>query len=380
MGPFAPQKVDSSPSNRFRIPPWLAVVSGVIGSVIGIATNLYSAEFRAALEGSGALSPTVISVLITAVVAGATTAGVYRLSLQRRQQPGITPGVITIQPAAREFADAGLDEKVVSRSLHYLEAKRDSQDLVVFLHGLGLDANDFRAYMAESRYHCIALTFYGFNDFEKDDDHYAPISLSSHIALLGYALDKLHRKYPKKRMTLVGFSFGADMILLLDEFTRKTTKVFKTIPIHKTVLLDPNITTRTTTISSRIAKVDQAEPNKLLELLSSASRLDEFRYLCEYLYKILDKDFAQVQRHARDVVEKWDVDTPTLFLDRLGRLIRQTRGVHVILSYTFEDLFSAVNEGADARGLDASSLDCSQVDHFELIGAAFLKERLEGLL
>jgi hypothetical protein len=61
-------------------------------------------------------------------------------------------------------------------------------------------------------------------------------------------------------------------------------------------------------------------------------------------------------------------------------LIRVTGGVHVILSYNFEDLFSAVNEGADARGLDANSLDCSQLDHFELIGAAFLKERLEGLL
>jgi pimeloyl-ACP methyl ester carboxylesterase len=332
------------------------------------------------LENVGDLNSTLVSGLLTAVVAGGSTAAFYRWSIRRRQPAGITPGEIFIQPAAREFADRTVDDRVVGRKLHYLEAKRDSSDLVLFLHGLGLDANDFRAYMAESRYHCIALTSYGFNDFEKDDERYAPISLESHIALLAYALDKLHHLYPKKRMTLVGFSFGADMILLLDEFTKKAKNLFDEVPIHKAVLLDPNIDRRTTTISSRIARVDQANPDKLLELLGSASTLDEFRYLCEYLYKILDKNFAQIQRHARDVVQKWDVDTPARFLDYLGRLIKMTGGVHVILSYNYEDLFSAVNEGADARGLDANSLDCSQLDHFELIGASFLKERLEGLL
>ena len=54
----------------------------------------------------------------------------------------------------------------------------------MFVHGLGLDANDFRPYMAESRFHCIALTLYGFNTEEKDDPHYRPISLQSHVQLL----------------------------------------------------------------------------------------------------------------------------------------------------------------------------------------------------
>ncbi|XVU28692.1 alpha/beta fold hydrolase [Actinoplanes sp. CA-054009] len=365
---------------RPRVPPWLALLSGAVGSVLGIATNLYSAEFRSALEDIGNLNATLISVLVTAIVASGSTAIFYRWSIKRRQQTGITSGKMTIPSTVGAFADKTVDDRVVGRTLHYLEAKRDSPDLVVFLHGLGLDANDFRAYMAESRYHCLALTFYGFNDFEKDDERYTPISLESHIALLGFALDHLHHLHPKKRMTLVGFSFGADMILLLDEFTRKSKKLFDEVPIHRAVLLDPNIDQRTTTISSRIARVDQANPEKLLELLGSASTLDEFRYLCEYLYKILDKDFAQVQRHAREVVEKWDVDSPARFLDYLGRLIKLTGGVHVILSYNYEDLFSVVSRGADDRGLDANSLDCSQLDHFELIGAAFLKERLEGLL
>ncbi|MBL7258515.1 hypothetical protein [Paractinoplanes lichenicola] len=61
-------------------------------------------------------------------------------------------------------------------------------------------------------------------------------------------------------------------------------------------------------------------------------------------------------------------------------MIKATGGVHVILSYNYEDLFSQVSQGADDRGLDVNSLECCQNDHFELISAAFLKERLEGLL
>ncbi|MBL7258516.1 alpha/beta fold hydrolase [Paractinoplanes lichenicola] len=172
----------------------MAVASGALGSVIGVATNLYSSEFRAGLENIGDLNTTLVSGVVTAVVAGGTTAGFYRWSIKRRQQLTVTDGTIAIQPGVKDFTDRPIDEKVIGRDLHYLEAKRDSTDLIVFLHGLGLDAFDFRPYMVESRYHCVALTFYGFNDIEKDDDHYGVISLESHMALLAYALDRLHRR------------------------------------------------------------------------------------------------------------------------------------------------------------------------------------------
>src|SRR4029077_13542600 len=108
-------------------------------------------------------------------------------------------------------AVAGDQDVIVGRSLHYLETKRGSDDLLIFLHGLALDASDFRPYMTESRFHCLALTLYGFNAEEKDDQHYRPISLQSHVQLLGYALGKIATQYPHKRITLVGFSFGADV-------------------------------------------------------------------------------------------------------------------------------------------------------------------------
>jgi pimeloyl-ACP methyl ester carboxylesterase len=166
---------------------------------------------------------------------------------------------------------------VVGRTLHYLEAKRDSSELVIFLHGLGLDANDFRPYMAESRHHCIALTLYGFNAEERDDDHYKPISLQTHVQLLGYALERLHRIHPRKRMALVGFSFGADVMLFLPQFAGDATR---RLQLNKAVLLDPNVNHSTTTISARIAMVDRDRPlAELIGILQSTDDIGEFRDL-----------------------------------------------------------------------------------------------------
>jgi pimeloyl-ACP methyl ester carboxylesterase len=255
---------------------------------------------------------------------------------------------------------------------------RDSDDLIIFLHGLGLDANDFRPYMAESRFHCLALTLFGLNVYEKDDEHYAPISLRSHVQLMGYGLTRIRALYPKKCMTIVSFSFGADMVLLLTQYA---PEVLDSLKIHEMVLLDQNINRATTTISSRISKIQADAPmSSLIELLGSATTLQEFRYLCEYLYKIISKDFEQIQMHARDMVGMWAVDSPDQFLDYLGKLTYVADGVHVVLSFNFQQLFNSVAHGAITRGLDANALECSRADHFELINAGFLKDHLEGLL
>ena len=53
---------------------------------------------------------------------------------------------------------------------------------------------------------------------------------------------------------------------------------------------------------------------------------------------------------------------------------------HVVLSFDYEEHFNTIARGAEARGMDIQRLECSQLSHFELIGAAFLKDTLEGVL
>ena len=159
------------------------------------------------------------------------------------------------------------------------------------------------------------------------------------------------------------------------------TKAARDLDIRKAILLDPNVNETTTTISSRIAVVDKDQPlTELVKILDSAGNITEFRNLCEYLYKITSKDFAQIQRHAQEVLALCKGSSYDRFLDRMGQLSSITEGIHVVLSFDYEQHFNAIARGAVARGLDARSLECSRCGHFELIGTSFLKETLEGVL
>jgi pimeloyl-ACP methyl ester carboxylesterase len=373
-------KEDEGPTvPGLHVPRWVAVVSSAAGTVLGIAASLYSTEFRTAIGSSSKLlSGRVLSVLLAAVVSSAISVLIYRWIVIRRQHRAqIVRGEIHIES---DVLDIVRDEhdSVAGRDLHYLEIRRETSELVVFLHGLGLDANDFRPYMAESKFHCVALTLYGFNVEEKEDDRYKPISLQAHVQLVAYALRKIKRLYPQKQVTLVGFSFGADVILLLPQFAERAARDLR---IREAVLLDPNVNETTTTISSRIAVVEKDRPlTELIGILQPASNVSEFRNLCEYVYKITAKNFAQIQRHAQDMIAEWPGDSFDIFLDRLGQLSTVAAGVHAVLSFDYEQNFNGIARGAVSRGLNPANLELSQLRHFELISARFLKERLEGVV
>jgi hypothetical protein len=134
-------------ASGIHMPRWLAVLSSLLGTLLGLATNLYSAQFRDAITNSGRhIDSAVVSAVVAAVVTSAATAVIYRWLVRRSQRNAqIVAGEIEIQS---DILDAVADDhdSVVGRSLHYLEARRESPELVVFLHGLGLDANDFRPY------------------------------------------------------------------------------------------------------------------------------------------------------------------------------------------------------------------------------------------
>src|SRR5690606_31260763 len=63
------------------------------------------------------------------------------------------------------------------RRLFYLERLSDSPTVTVFLHGLGLDASDYRDYLErDTEHHQIALTLKGFDPVEERPDR--PVSLA----------------------------------------------------------------------------------------------------------------------------------------------------------------------------------------------------------
>lgn len=353
----------------------IRLLASAVGSVLGVLTSLYSAEVRELLEASlRGVSTFAVPFLLTAAVASVSTLLVYEGATRRRQPAAIEPGKIAIGPEVISQI-IGEGEQVAGRSLRYLEARRHTDQLVVLLHGLGLDAHDFRPYLVESSQHCVAVTQYGFNTIERAHPHYSPISLESHAHLLCYALQRIHRAYPRKQLCLVGFSFGADMLLYLAEHH---PAVLAGLPVRQTILLDPNINNTTTTISARIAGVSSdTSLRELVSILRTAKTSSEFRYLCAYLSKITSKNFAHVRRFAREMSDRYRDSSLEPVIGRLADLLRITDQVEVVLSLNHESVFNRLVPAAAAAGLDVSQLTCSRTDHFELITPAFLTRMLD---
>lgn len=350
----------------------------VVSTVVAVVVTLLATEIRRFLGETArvVLDSRLLLVFTAALVASLSSVALYGLRARKRDAVAVTTGEIEIRADALGGLD--VDDAVVGRSMRYLETRRRTDDLVVCLHGLGLDADDFRPYMSESNKHCIALTLYGFNTEDRNSERYPAISLETHVQLVAYALRKIKEANPRKRITLLGFSFGADMIILLAELARNTLVELQSRAL---ILLDPNVNNATTTISSKIAEMSNYESlEDLVEILHSAGNMAEFRYLCSYLEKITSKNFAQVHRHAREVVQRYDKPDVEPFLDSLGQLLSVSKEVHVYLSLSHESILNKVVQVADSRGMDLNSLKCSFNYHFDLIRPGFMKDHVEGLL
>lgn len=353
-----------------RVPRWIAVPSTMIGALVGTATNLYSDEVRGLLESSGKDILSALPRLLLPAVAASVVTAIVLLGVARvRKTVDMAERQVHIRVEALHTVSNETD-MVVGREIRYLEVKRRSNELIILLHGLGLDASDFRSFLIEAKHHCIALTQYGFNASDRSSADYRPISLQTHVELLAYALLKIKQQYPKKRITLVGFSFGADMLFFLNQFSPQTLPA---LGPTRAILLDPNVNRTTTTISSRISSTRGNDPSELTQVLESATTLQEFRYLCEYLYKITNKNLDQVRRLAREVVEMWATDGVDVFMAHLEKLRSVVPNPSVYLSSNHEDLFNRIVHEGIRRDIDMETLSCPRVDHFELISPQFLR-------
>src|ERR1700679_2904575 len=84
-------------SLRGLIPRWLAVLIGLAGSALGLATNLYSDQFREAITVSGKHIGALLFPLLASVVASGSALLIYRwLQDRRRERSEISHGELRI--------------------------------------------------------------------------------------------------------------------------------------------------------------------------------------------------------------------------------------------------------------------------------------------
>lgn len=360
----------------------MPILTGGIGTIIGIIgifASLYALEMRHALESTLSSVIAQASTVGIAVFVSCTLTVLICSRLFNEERYTVVRRSIEIRSNALG-SDVPEDDVVDGRTLKYIERYRPSEELVVCIHGLGLDAEDFRPFLNEGRYHAVALTLFGFNVEERDDERYRPISLATHAELASYAIKNIWSEYPGKRLVLVGFSLGADLLMLLSE--KWVLRPEEALEAHAALLLDPNVNRSSTNISSAIAQLKPEHPlNELRRVMEEANNLIEFRNMSSYLYKITAKNLHQIRRYAEEIVEYWRDDASyDQFLNGIGAVTRFATRVAAVFSFHYEGHFNSALRVARVRGMDTDVLECAQCDHFELMTPEFLNDKLQELL
>lgn len=108
----------------------------------------------------------------------------------------------------RKLNRATLDPRIIGDSLYYVDNQVRSDVLVFFLHGLGLDHQDFEPILKRLRYRGMSPTLFG---CEPERHRRISLSLADHVIILREWLREVVKRLQPTTVVMVGFSLGADM-------------------------------------------------------------------------------------------------------------------------------------------------------------------------
>jgi serine/threonine protein kinase len=142
-----------------------------------------------------------------------------------------------------------------------LDNRRESDTLVVFLHGVGGDYRRFELSVRSLPYRAVSLTLAGF----APGDTYRPVlTFDDHSRLLRALLVELVRECRPTRTILVGFSAGADQFLRMLVSDQGVG-----IDVAGLVALGPNVSLETCFVSKLYAGMNAVNPDGILQALKT---------------------------------------------------------------------------------------------------------------
>ena len=289
----------------------------------------------------------------------------------------------------RKLNRATLDPRIIGDRLRYVDNQVNSDVLVFFLHGLGLDHRDFGPILERLPYRGLSPTLYG---CEPDRRAGISLSLADHVVLLREWLRDVAERFQASTLVMVGFSLGADMgfELLLAQAGEPPPA------IHAFLAFECNLSLDTCFASRVLAQLSPDRPETLVAELrrlgDSTATLDEWINIHEYLVKVLRKfqgDIGVLQRAAADIVRPLR-ETPGF--DVFARWFKAARERVPVLRLVFSGDSSS---RAALDQLKLENLDCDilgeefpdaiftvvpKTDHFDLMATDQVLRQVEELV
>lgn len=287
----------------------------------------------------------------------------------------------------RKLNRAEIDPLIIGDHLRYADNGVDSDVLVFFLHGLGLDHSDFEAVLTLLPYRGISPTLYG---CEPERRGRISLSLADHVVILRELLRDIALDLQPKIIVLVGFSMGADMgfDLLLEANDGPAIDAF--------LSLECNLCLDTCTISSVLADVAPEHPEisvaDLRRLGESAGSLEQWLNTHEYLVRVLRKfqgDIGVLQRAASDIVRPFRAEEGFQVFARWFHGARdRVRALRLV--FPRDSVSTAALASMRLKNLDGSVLSgdfpenwiriSDHADHFQLMSANYVLRQVEEMV
>jgi pimeloyl-ACP methyl ester carboxylesterase len=195
--------------------------------------------------------------------------------------------------------------RLVGYPVTYVDNQVQSDQLVVFLHGLGADGGQFENFLNASRHRAVAVTLVGFGKLEK---RRPTLGLDDHSRVLRMLLREIMNECRPRRTLLVGHSAGADQLLrMMHDDDGAGVKV------EGLIALGPNVSLATCFATRLYAKIDAANPDSTLAILKSlAEHIDSLEtwlvvqsYFAQMFIK-LGADLEPLRRYAADLVRPFE--------------------------------------------------------------------------
>ncbi len=228
---------------------------------------------------------------------------------QDRNRPVDRTFQLTIE-ICRKLNRATLHPRVIGDRLHYLDNEAESDVLVLYLHGLGLDQTSFDPILRALPYRGVAPTLYG---FEPNVTQRVSLSLNDHITIVREFIRDAIRRLTPKLTILVGFSHGADL-----GFEALTVPPGESpFVVDGFLSLGCNLDRATCFVSSVLANLSADDTGKVVgDLRGLGSDVDSLRdwlHLHEYLVRVFRKfqgDLIPLRNLAREIVTPFESPEP----------------------------------------------------------------------
>ena len=288
---------------------------------------------------------------------------------------------------ARRLDRQAFDPRMVGDSMEYLDNHARSDTMVCFVPALGLDAAEFEEHMRQLPWRCIAVTPFS---HEPQRHRRYTLSLNDHFTLLRHFLRHVGERTGARRIVLVGFSSGADVVMRF-----AAARPGGGARVDAVLSLGCNISLETCFVTSMLARMSSRHPERLLADLrsvgESATELDSWLTVHTYLVAMLRKfrnSVDPLRSLAREIMRPFEGGGDSPFLSWYRDASANVRGIRCL----FEDnelhrafvtdvlLSQATTKKLGDRYREDSILIEPDTAHFDLERPDVVQKHVEALL